>query len=63
MKHLKEVNETYAEHAAFALKGAAELLLIALVLAVHAVCPWWLTRTASTRMRKLLDNMMARYSK
>lgn len=63
MRHLKEVDEGYREHAAFALKGAAELLLIALVLAVHAVCPWWFTRTASTRMRKLLDNMMARYSK
>lgn len=63
MRHLKEVNESYTEHAGFALKGAAELLLIALVLAIHALCPWWFRRTASTRMRKLLDNMMARYSK
>ena len=63
MKHLDEVNEAYTEHAAFALKGAAELLLIALVLAIHAVCPWWFTRTASTRMKALYDTMMARYSK
>lgn len=62
MDHLKEVNETYAQHAMFALKGAAELVLIAVVLAVHAVCPWWFARTASTHMKKLLDKMMKRYS-
>ncbi len=61
MKHLRELNETYVQHAAFALGSALQLLLIALVLVIHAVCPWWFTRTASTRLQTLLNQMKARY--
>lgn len=63
MKHLNEVNETYLQHATFALKGVLELLVIVATLAIHAVCPWWFTRTASTRMRGLLERMLARYDR
>ncbi len=63
MKHLKEVDETYLQHAGFALKGALHCLLAAGALVIHAAVPALFTKSASTRLRWLLDTMMKRYSK
>lgn len=63
MKHLRDVNEGYLEHAVFALKGAAQCMLAAGALVVHAAVPALFTTSASTRLRKLLDTMMQRYTK
>lgn len=63
MKHLREVDESYTEHATFALKGAVHCLLAAGALVVHAAIPALFTRSASTRLATLLDSMRSRYSK
>lgn len=63
MRHLNEVTETYPQHARFALWGAGQCLLAAGALVIHAVWPRWFTRSASTRIKRLLDSMNERYSK
>ena len=63
MRHLNEVTETYDQHARFALWGAGQCLLAAGALVIHAIWPRWFTRSASTRIKRLLDSMMSRYSK
>lgn len=63
MRHLDEVGETYLQHAWFALKGAGQCLLAAGALVIHAVVPRWFTRSASTRLNKLVRNMYERYQK
>lgn len=63
MQHLNEVSETYWQHGRFALWAAGQCLLAAGALVIHAVWPRWYTRSASTRLKKTYDKMMARYSK
>lgn len=63
MKHLDEVNETYTQHALFALWAMGQLLLCAGTLAAHAVNPQVLTTSTSRRLTKLLHKMTTRYTK
>lgn len=63
MKHLREVDETYLQHAGFALKGAWHCVLAAGALVIHAAIPALFTKSASTRLKWLLATMMQRYTK
>jgi hypothetical protein len=55
MKHLLDLNESYLRHAVIALRYAAILFSISIVMIVHAIVPWlfpnltsnWVTRLAS----------------
>jgi len=42
MKHLKENNETYCSHLAFAIKIVSHLYLTSCFLLIHAVFPFWI---------------------
>ncbi len=47
LEHPRHVDESYLEHAAFAGKFSATLLLAAMAAAVHAVIPCLFEKTAS----------------
>ncbi len=53
MKHLKEVNMSYLEHFAFALKNSYLLLLALFFLIVHAVFPFLFEKRASKIISKI----------
>lgn len=51
--HLAEVGESYLQHARAAAGLAVQCLATALLLAVHAVFPWWFVRSGSERIRAM----------
>ena len=51
--HPAKVDETYLEHARFALRFSATLLLAGLAALVHAVLPFCFEKTAGNIIRKL----------
>jgi len=53
LDHPASVNETYAEHAAFAAGFGGWMLLGGAAALVHAVVPGWCTRTASQILVRL----------
>ena len=57
-QHPREVNETYMQHARVAGTFAVKLLLASLAVAVHSVLPFLFTRTASTLVARLHDEMV-----
>lgn len=59
--HPASVNETYLEHARFALSFAFWLAMAALAALVHAVIPKLCETTASTILRRLVAKMDARH--
>ncbi|MEM9438002.1 MAG: DUF6356 family protein [Pseudomonadota bacterium] len=59
--HPASVNETYLEHARFALSFAVWLAVAALAALVHAVIPKLCETTASTILRRLVAKMDARH--
>lgn len=59
-KHLKQVQETRAQHARHALWIARQTAIITVVLVIHALFPDTFTATASRRLRAIEDFRMAR---
>ena len=60
-EHPASVDETYLQHARFALSFAFWLGLAALAALVHAVIPKLCETTASTIIRRLVTRMDARH--
>jgi hypothetical protein len=59
MKHLNDVGLSYGQHCRLALACAIKLVLAAMALGIHAVCPFWFERTGSSIVRdvhKVLSN-------
>lgn len=60
LDHPRTVDETYAEHAAFAGRFAGRLVLAAGAAAVHAVVPCLFEKTASRMVADLYDRTVHR---
>ena len=60
--HPASVNETYLQHAGFALGFSARLFLAAFAALVHALIPPLFETTASRMIRKLHARIEARHS-
>ncbi len=57
-KHPQEVDETYFEHMAMAVRYAFTFLLLFFVALIHAVFPFWFRKTSSCviqEMGKLIE--------
>lgn len=53
--HPQSIDETYFEHARFALKFSSLLFLAALAAFIHALVPAFFEKTASTIVANLFD--------
>ena len=53
MKHLDEAGETYSEHFLFAARVGLLMIFGGLAALVHAICPWWFSRTGSNAIRTI----------
>jgi hypothetical protein len=62
-RHPAETGETYGEHLWFTVKMAAHFVLVALVMMVHGLFPFLLTRAASKQIEKLYWVMKGRIPK
>lgn len=62
-QHLKDIDETYLEHARFAGCVAFKLMLGSLALFVHAVLPWLFVTTGSDTVRSVNQILQERREK
>ena len=60
VRHPNSVGESYAEHAAFAGRFGATLMLAGLAALIHAVLPFAFERTASGIVKRLYDRTSGR---
>ena len=51
--HLKEVNQTYADHLVFSVRLSVHLLLLSVVSMIHALLPFVMTETVSKHIKEL----------
>ncbi|HEX6959289.1 MAG TPA: DUF6356 family protein [Ferrovibrio sp.] len=56
--HPRSVGESYGQHAAMALSFSGRMLLASLACLVHAAIPGLFTRTGSTIISRLHDDMV-----
>ena len=61
--HLDEVKETYFQHMGFALGTAWSMISGGVLLVLHALCPAFFQRSASTRILSLAMKIRARRHK
>ena len=59
-KHPKEVGETYLEHMWNAMRYSFTFLLLFFVAFIHAIFPFWFTRTASCVVQEMSKHMEKR---
>jgi hypothetical protein len=57
-EHPNTVGETYWEHMVFASKFGACMLMGSLACFVHAVFPFWFTKTGSTMITRLHERVV-----
>ncbi len=59
-RHLAETGENYFEHFLFAFTTAMWLLMAAIILLCHTLCPFLFTTTASWHVKKINEVMQKR---
>ncbi|MBV8687255.1 MAG: hypothetical protein JOZ90_01535 [Alphaproteobacteria bacterium] len=59
-RHLREVDETYAEHFGHAAGFGLRMIGGGLACLVHAVCPWLFANTGSETVRRLSGTLLKR---
>ena len=59
-KHLNEIGETYFEHMFNALRYAFTFFLLVFVSVIHAIFPFWFTKTTSCVIQEMSDHIKER---
>ena len=63
LNHLDEVGETYVEHLWCTFKYACLFVGLAIIIMIHGLIPFILTKTASTKIRKLNEDLVCKQPK
>jgi hypothetical protein len=58
--HLRETNENYFEHFTFVFGIGVWIVLAGLILIIHAIIPFILTKAASTSIKKINEVLQKR---
>tara|TARA_R110000765_G_scaffold243027_1_gene345470 strand:- start:214 stop:402 length:189 start_codon:yes stop_codon:yes gene_type:complete len=58
--HLKDIGESYFAHMGFSLKIFVMLTILAYAALVHAIAPFCLVNTVSTRLNNIVSEMEKR---
>ena len=59
-KHLNEIGETYFEHMFNAFRYGFTFFLLFFVTGVHAIFPFWFTKTTSCVIQEMSDHIKER---
>ncbi|NDF12420.1 MAG: hypothetical protein EB060_06385 [Proteobacteria bacterium] len=58
--HLSEAQETYFQHLRFTTVLSARIFVVFLLLILHGIFPFWLTRAASDRIKVINKTLQER---
>ena len=59
-KHIDEIGETYFEHMFNAFRYSFTFFLLVFVSVIHAIFPFWFTKTASCVIQAMSDHIKER---